>query len=276
MVFTAMLLVDCVSVAAVKFLSAAHTALMVQVPEADVILMVAVALAGVPLTGPAEHAPLALIAGKTLELVVAVTVKLNPLAALAGAPVKVTVGATLDGVTVKAPARVTDWPSGFVIVTLTGPGVSAGTTTLMLIAELTATEVASVEPKRTVAAGWKFCPAITTVSPPAAGPEFGVTPVIVGGGARTFTVTESFTVMVSASTTSGNAGVSVTVMASLIVGMVTDADGGSRGAVVVPAPLSEIDCVYVGGVPELGGLLKAALSEKTMVPVSEVGVPEGT
>ena len=56
----------------------------------------------------------------------------------------------MEGRTVKCP--VADCPSGFVTLTFV-PAISAGTITLMLVAELTVTEVAGVEPKTTVAPG---------------------------------------------------------------------------------------------------------------------------
>jgi hypothetical protein len=87
------------------------------------------------------------------------------------------------GITIKLPGCVADCPSGFLTVTLTVPALSAGTTTVRLVAELKVTEDAGVAPKRTVAPFWKFCPVIATVVPPPTGPLDGVMPKIVGGGA---------------------------------------------------------------------------------------------
>ena len=74
-------------------LSVAQLAVRLQVPVALVIVTVAVALAGVPLTAPTEQTPaVPVIAGIVLALVVALTAKVAWLGAPAGAPVKVTVG----------------------------------------------------------------------------------------------------------------------------------------------------------------------------------------
>jgi hypothetical protein len=80
-------------------LSVAQVALIEQVPVEAVIVIVALALAEAPLTAPAEQAPLPLMVGTTLAFVVAVTVNVDPSAALAGAPVNFTVGAILVAVT---------------------------------------------------------------------------------------------------------------------------------------------------------------------------------
>ncbi len=71
---------------------AAQLAVMVQVPLLAFMVTVALALVGVPLTAPTVQIPaVPLMVGMTPALVVAVTVKLVLMAALAGAPVKVTV-----------------------------------------------------------------------------------------------------------------------------------------------------------------------------------------
>ncbi len=78
--------------AAAKYGSAAHDAVIKQVPRA-VIVTVAVALAEVPATGDTVQTPVVpVIVGMVLAFVVAVTTNVLLTAAVAGAPVKVTVG----------------------------------------------------------------------------------------------------------------------------------------------------------------------------------------
>jgi hypothetical protein len=79
------------------------------VPVPLSIVTVALAPAGVPVTALTEHAPEPFIVGITEAFVVAVTVNVELYGALAGAPVKVTVGAG-GGKTVKfaAPLVVPD------------------------------------------------------------------------------------------------------------------------------------------------------------------------
>ena len=58
-------------------MSAAQFAVRPQVPVPAVMVTLALALAELPLTLPAEQGPLAVIAGKVLALVVAVTVNVD-------------------------------------------------------------------------------------------------------------------------------------------------------------------------------------------------------
>jgi hypothetical protein len=63
-------------------------------------------------------------------------------------------------------------------------------------------------------------------------------------------------------------GASVTVIVSLIVGIVMVAEGGLRIAELLPEALRRIVCVYVlAPVWILEGLLSAALSVNTIIPV---------
>ena len=84
--------------------SVAQAALSEHVPELVLNVIVATALAGVPLTAPAEHAPLPVMVGKTLAFVVAVTLKTAPPVALAGAPAKLTVGGIVVAITNTGPS----------------------------------------------------------------------------------------------------------------------------------------------------------------------------
>ncbi len=72
------------------------------VPVPLVMVTVAVALAGVPPTGPTEQTPVGVMVGMTLAFVVAVTVKVLPKTALAGAPLKPTVGVASEAIVVWA------------------------------------------------------------------------------------------------------------------------------------------------------------------------------
>ena len=58
-------------------MSAAQFAVRLQVPVPPVMVTLALALAGPPLTLPTEHGPLAVMVGKVLALVVAVTVNVD-------------------------------------------------------------------------------------------------------------------------------------------------------------------------------------------------------
>src|SRR5713226_808221 len=72
--------------------------------------------------------------------------------------------------------------------------------------------------------------------------------------------------MVSLSSASRNEGVSVMVI-------VTAAGGGGWGGVLLPAPLSAMDCVKLEPAGVLATLLRAALSVNVIVPL--VAVPDG-
>ena len=79
--------------ALVKKGSANQFALSTQLPVLLIMETVALALAAVPLTEPTVQTPaVPVMVGRVLELVVAVTVKVDRYGALAGAPVKVTTG----------------------------------------------------------------------------------------------------------------------------------------------------------------------------------------
>ncbi len=66
------------SEAAVYNVVAGQLAVSPHVAVPLVMVTAAVALAGVPVTGPTEHAPVGAMVGMTLALVPAVTVKLLP------------------------------------------------------------------------------------------------------------------------------------------------------------------------------------------------------
>ena len=69
--------------------------------------------------------------------------------------------------------------------TSTGPTVSVeGETAVIEVAELTTTPVAAVAPKATVEPTVKKVPVIVTDVPPAVGPLFGLTEVIVAAEAE--------------------------------------------------------------------------------------------
>ena len=81
-------------------------------------------------------------------------------------------------------AKVALWPSGLVTTTLTMPPSAVWTGAVAVIEVLfaTATPVAAVPPKLTVAPAKKFVPVIVTPVPPPAGPVLGVIIVTVGAG----------------------------------------------------------------------------------------------
>src|SRR5262245_22546158 len=104
-------------------------------------------------------------------------------------PVTVTLE-TEGGVYVKFDALVTEYPSGFVIVTPTAP-LPGGVTPLMLEQVCQVTAGASTPPNATVAPGLMLTPTMLTVVPPAGGPKLGEklvkpTPVyvVLGRGCR--------------------------------------------------------------------------------------------
>jgi hypothetical protein len=69
------------------------------------------------------------------------------------------------------------------------------------------------------------------------------------------------------------AGVSVTVIVSLIVGIVTVNEGGAGADMLLPAPFNGIVWTKFGLTAVLVTLLKAALSVNVMAPFG--GVPDG-
>ena len=76
-------------------------------------------------------------------------------------------------------------PPDAVTSTLTVPGVIVGGETAVIeVAELTRTLVAAVPPKLTVEPTVKKVPVIVTDVPPAVGPLFGLTEVIVAAEAE--------------------------------------------------------------------------------------------
>jgi hypothetical protein len=79
-------------VAELNVVVAGQLAVSPHVPVPLARVTVAVALAGVPVTRPTVQTPVGVTVGMTPALVVAVTVKVAPLIALAGAPRKLTVG----------------------------------------------------------------------------------------------------------------------------------------------------------------------------------------
>jgi hypothetical protein len=72
-------------------------------------------------------------------------------------------------------------PDGVVTVTSTVP-VPAGETAVIELGELTVKLAALVEANLTAVAPVKPLPLTVTVVPPASGPAFGLTPVMIGGG----------------------------------------------------------------------------------------------
>ena len=71
-------------------------------------------------------------------------------------------------------------PPGVVTETDTVPAEPAGETAVICVALFTTTPVAGDPPKETAVAPVKAVPWITTLVPPAVGPELGVTEVVVG------------------------------------------------------------------------------------------------
>ncbi len=91
----------------------------------------------------------------------------------------VTVGA---GTKVKVPADVPVPPT---VVTLTVPSrCRPAMTAVICVAELTVKLAAAVPPNCTAVAPVKLVPVMTTLVPPAAGPDVGARPVTVGAGRR--------------------------------------------------------------------------------------------
>ena len=80
----------------------------------------------------------------------------------------------------KVPADV-PVPFGVVTLTVTAPA-PAGATAVICVAELTVKLVALMPPNCTAVAPVKPVPVMMTLVPPAAGPDVGARPVIVGGG----------------------------------------------------------------------------------------------
>lgn len=78
-------------------------------------------------------------------------------------------------------AKLPVWESEFVTVTVTFPAGPAGVVAVILVLFTTATFVAAVPPKVTLAPAAKFVPEIVTDVPPAVDPLFGLTAVTVGG-----------------------------------------------------------------------------------------------
>ena len=73
-------------------------------------------------------------------------------------------------------------PSGFVIVTVTGPAEPAGVTTVRLVELLNVTELAGVDPKVTVAPLTKLLPVMATEVPPPLVPATGEILMTIGAG----------------------------------------------------------------------------------------------
>ena len=88
-----------------------------------------------------------------------------------------TVGA---GMNVNVPADV-PVPFGVVTLTVTEP-TPAAVTAVICVAELTTKLAALVPPNWTAVAPVKPVPVMTTLVPPAAGPDVGASPVTVGAG----------------------------------------------------------------------------------------------
>ncbi len=74
-------------------------------------------------------------------------------------------------------------PPMVVTLTVTAPA-PAGDVAVICVAELTVKVVAAVPPKCTAVAAVKFVPVMTTLVPPAAGPNVGARLVMVGGGTK--------------------------------------------------------------------------------------------
>ena len=73
-------------------------------------------------------------------------------------------------------------PLGVVTVTSTAPREPAGETAVIWVEELTAYDVAAVEPKLTALAPMKLVPVTVTDVPPVVTPTTGLTVVTVGAG----------------------------------------------------------------------------------------------
>jgi hypothetical protein len=73
-------------------------------------------------------------------------------------------------------------PCVVVTATATVPAACAGEVTLSLVADVTCTDVAVVEPKVTLVVPVRWVPMMVTVVPPVVDPEVGVTDVTVGAG----------------------------------------------------------------------------------------------
>jgi hypothetical protein len=84
--------VDCVRVVAAYTLVAGHDAVIVQVPVSLVIVTVAVSFVLLPLVPLTVHDPLVVRVALTPAFVLAVTGNVPRYGAVAGAPVKLTVG----------------------------------------------------------------------------------------------------------------------------------------------------------------------------------------
>ena len=79
---------------------------------------------------------------------------------------------------------VVDWPSAFVTTTALAPTVPAGANAVREVVSTKLTVDARLPPMATDAPAAKFVPVIVMLLPPMAGPEVGVTAVIVGAGPR--------------------------------------------------------------------------------------------
>src|SRR5262245_466240 len=92
------------------------------------------------------------------------------------------------GITVKPPARIAAWPSGFVTVTSRGPVVAVvaiDRATETCVDEITVVDVTVTSaPKAAVAPGWKFVPVTVTARLAPWAPLLGVRLEIVGTGGR--------------------------------------------------------------------------------------------
>ena len=75
-------------------------------------------------------------------------------------------------------------PDGAVTLTSTVPGTPGGATAVICVAESTLKLVAAVVPKVTAVAPVRFSPVIVTAVPPAAGPFFGKSFLMIGAAAR--------------------------------------------------------------------------------------------
>ncbi len=82
----------------------------------------------------------------------------------------------------KVPADV-PVPPTVVTLTVTEP-VPAGDVAVICVAELTVKLAAAVPPNCTAVAPVKLVPVMTTLVPPAAGPDVGARPVTVGAGTK--------------------------------------------------------------------------------------------
>lgn len=156
-----------------------------------------------------------------------------------------------------------------ITVTLIVP-VPAGEIAVAWVSLFTVKVAAGALPKLTAVAPVNPAPVIVTLVPPVGGPLLGDIAVTIGPG-RTLIV--SMTIIGSVSTISGKVSVSLTVIVSLIVGIVTVASGAAGGAVAPPVAFRMIDCVKFGLAPDVFRLLNPALSVKTSVPVSVAEEP---